>query len=187
MSPLDAFMAVIAFVLLTYGFVLFNHLVRVKHNVARAWANVDVLLRQRHDELPKLVAVCARYMRHERTLLERIASARERLAAAGRRRDTRALGPLEGALRTDLASLRVIAERYPALAADTTFRHLQQRISELETAIAERREFFNATVAIHNVEIARLPNALLAWPSGMRELHPFRFEGARAARGAAVE
>jgi LemA protein len=59
-SASDVFIAVLAFVALTYGLVLFNHLVRVKHNVAKAWANVDVLLRQRHEELPKLIAICVR-------------------------------------------------------------------------------------------------------------------------------
>jgi LemA protein len=172
----DVFIAVLAFVALTYGLVLFNHLVHVKHNVTKAWANVDVLLRQRHDELPKLVAICARYARHERALLDRIAATRAALSEAGRRRDTRALGPLEQALRLDLGAVQALAERYPALEADAAFRALQRRISELETAIADRREFFNATVAVHNVEIARVPNALLARPAGMRALHPFSCE-----------
>ncbi|MDH4234925.1 MAG: hypothetical protein OEV15_07310 [Gallionella sp.] len=48
-------------VLLIYGISLYNHLVSVKHAVSKAWANIGVLLKQRHDELPKLVEVCKQY------------------------------------------------------------------------------------------------------------------------------
>jgi len=35
-----------------YAVMLYNSLVSVKHNVSKAWANIDVLLKQRHDEIP---------------------------------------------------------------------------------------------------------------------------------------
>ena len=50
---------------LVYGVVTYNGLVQLKHNIAKAWANIDVLLKQRHDELPKLVEVCRQYKQFE--------------------------------------------------------------------------------------------------------------------------
>jgi LemA protein len=55
----------IAAVLLLYGISLYNNLVNVKHAVSKAWANIDVLLKQRHDELPKLVEACKQYKQFE--------------------------------------------------------------------------------------------------------------------------
>ena len=56
---------------LVYATMIYNNLVQVKNNVAKAWANIDVLLKQRHDELPKLVETCKQYMNSSRTRLPR--------------------------------------------------------------------------------------------------------------------
>ena len=80
-------------VIVVYLVMLYNGLVSVKNNVALAWANIDVLLRQRHDELPKLVEVCKSYKQFEQETLVRIAEARSRVAAARETRNIGALGP----------------------------------------------------------------------------------------------
>jgi LemA protein len=149
----------------------------LKHNVGKAWANVDVLLRQRHDELAKLIALCAEYMRHERALLERVARARNELGAARSRGDARELGALDGELRAALTGLIGLVEAYPQLKASEQFAHLQKRIAEIENAIADRREFFNATVTTNNVEVQTFPYSLLAVVCGMRAFDLFAFDG----------
>jgi LemA protein len=106
-------------------------------------------------------------------LIERVATARGALAAARERKDVRALGPLDRGLTTDVAQLTALAEGYPALKADASFLQLQRRIADLETAIADRREFFNATVTINNTQIRQFPNLLFARAFGMRELARF--------------
>jgi len=159
---------VLGFVLVVACFMAFNHLIRLKHNVAKAWANVDVLLRQRHDELGKLIVLCAEYMRHERELIERVAKGRALLAAARQRTNAAAVGAADRHLRADVARLLALAEAYPALHANEQALYLQRRIAELETAIADRREFFNATVTINNVQIAQFPYSLFALAFGMR-------------------
>lgn len=169
-------MFVIGFVLIVACFMAFNHLVMLKHNVAKAWANIDVLLRQRHDELRKLIVVCAEYMRHERALIERVAAARTRLAAAQQRADTGEVAALDRDLRGDVAHLLALAEAYPELKANEHLLQVQKRISALETAIADRREFFNATVTINNVQIAQFPYSVLAALAGMRSFALFARE-----------
>ncbi|MDA0191684.1 MAG: LemA family protein, partial [Proteobacteria bacterium] len=62
-------------VALVYAVIVYNGLVGLKHAVARAWANIDVLLKQRHDELPKLVEVCRQYRQFEQTTLQRVIEA----------------------------------------------------------------------------------------------------------------
>ncbi len=167
---------VLGFTLVVACLMAFNHLVMLKHNVAKAWANIDVLLRQRHDELRKLVTVCAQSMPHERALIERVAEARTRLAAAQHRADAGEVGPLDKALRADVVRLFALAEDYPELKANEHLLHVQERIAVLETAIADRREFFNATVTINNVQIGEFPYSILASLSGMRAFALFARE-----------
>lgn len=145
-----------------YLVMLYNSLVQVKHNVSKAWANIDVLLKQRHDELPKLVETCKQYMKFEQETLERVMQARSRVASAREAHDIGALGHAEGALRTGLGNLFALAEAYPDLKTNDTFQHLQARISGLENAIADRREFYNESVNINNVRIEQFPDAVVA-------------------------
>lgn len=164
---------VFAFVLAVACFMAFNHLVMLKHNVAKAWANIDVLLRQRHDELRKLITVCAEYMQHERGLIERVADARTRLSAAQQRGEAGEVAARDKELRGGVAQLLALAEAYPELKANEHLLRVQRRISALETAIADRREFFNATVTINNVQIAQFPYSVLASLAGMRAFELF--------------
>ncbi|MGI9245339.1 MAG: LemA family protein [Steroidobacteraceae bacterium] len=141
---------------------IYNGLVTLRENVRKAWANIDVLLSQRHDELPKLVETCKRYMQYEQQTLERVMQARSALFNAQGRSDVTAVGAAEGQLRQGLGQLFALAENYPELKADQGFRHLQTRISELEEAIADRRELYNETVNLNNIRIRTFPDLLVA-------------------------
>ena len=74
---------------LLYGIVIYNGLVALKHAVSKAWANIDVLLKQRHDELPKLIETCKQYMQFEKETLERVMAARTAGNAAREKGDVK--------------------------------------------------------------------------------------------------
>ena len=148
---------VVAWTIMTY-----NGLVSVKHNVSKAWSNIDVLLKQRHDELPKLVETCKQYKQFERETLERVTEARSRVQDARVRQDIPALGQAETLLRGGLGNIFAIVEAYPELKAIETFQHLLARITGLENGIADRREFYNESVNINNVRIEQFPDILIA-------------------------
>jgi LemA protein len=152
----------IAAVLLIYVISLYNHLVTVKHAVAKAWANIDVLLKQRHDELPKLVEVCKQYKQFEQETLQKVIEARSQVQAARQQQDIPALGQAEGMLRMGLGNIFAVAEAYPELKANEHFMQLQTRISSLENAIADRRELYNESVNINNVQIEVFPGSIIA-------------------------
>jgi LemA protein len=141
---------------------LYNGLVALRENVRKAWANIDVLLTQRHDELPKLVETCKRYMQYEQQTLERVMQARSAVFKAQGSGDVTALGAAEGQLRHGLGQLFAVAENYPELKADQSFRHLQTRISELEESIADRRELYNESVNLNNIRIQTVPDVFVA-------------------------
>jgi LemA protein len=145
-----------------YAVMLYNNLVQVKHNVSKAWANIDVLLKQRHDELPKLVETCKQYMKFEQDTLTKVMEARSKVSAAREQQNIAALGQAEGALRSTLGSLFALAEAYPDLKTNQTFQQLQTRISSLENAIADRREFYNESVNVNNIRIEQFPDSIIA-------------------------
>ncbi len=149
-------------VVVVYGIIIYNNLVRLKHNVAKAWSNIDVLLKQRHDELPKLVETCKQYMGYEQETLEKVMRARAAVATAREQGDVAALGPAETQLRLGLGNLFAVAEAYPDLKANESFQHLQGRITGLENAIADRREFYNESVNLNNVRIEQFPDVIVA-------------------------
>lgn len=166
---------VILVIVVLYFVMIYNSLVSIKNNVAKAWANIDVLMKQRHDELPKLVDTCKQYMKHERETLEAVIQARSKVSEAREAHDVAALGVAEGALRAGLGSLFALAEAYPDLKANEHFSHLQARISSLENAIADRREFYNDSVNINNVRIAQFPDIIVARMLGFQPFDFLRF------------
>jgi len=149
-------------VLAGYGIALYNSLVSLKHSVSKAWSNIDVLLKQRHDELPKLVETCKQYMKHEQGTLEKVMLARSGVSSALGKSDMAALGQAETQMRQGLMNLFAVAEAYPDLKANDSFKELQKRISQLENNIADRREFYNESVNLNNVRIEQFPDVLIA-------------------------
>ena len=161
------FLAVLA-VVAVYGIGIYNGLVKLREAVKQAWSNIDVLLVQRHDELPKLVETCKQYMQYEQETLERVMKARASVFQAAGRGDVAAVGAAESALRAGLGQLFAVVENYPQLKADESFRHLQARITQLEESIADRRELYNASVNLNNVRIAQFPDLVVAGLFGFK-------------------
>ena len=144
---------------LFYAVTLYNGLISVRAEVDRAWANIDVLLKQRYDEITRLVEVCKGYMQHERETLLAITEARARYEQAvtvAQKADA------SGTMTSSVQRLFVAAESYPELKASETFAALQKRITELENQIADRREFYNDAVTHFNVRIQQMPDAMMA-------------------------
>jgi len=173
-----------------YVVILYNELVRLRNDNDRAWANIDVLLKQRHDEIPNLIEAVKGYMQHEQQTLTAITQARAAsMNAASVGQKARADAMMTGALR----GLFAVVENYPQLKANDNFLRLQMRISELEERIADRREFFNDDVNTYNTRIGQIPQVFVASfmslkPRSMfkvsdedRQLVEVKFQGAAGA------
>lgn len=153
-----AFLLFIAGVL-SYAVILYNGLVRLRNENDRAWANIDVLLKQRHDEIPNLVETVKGYMRHEQQTLLAVTQARAASMNAASI-SQKAVADLK--VNSALRGLFAVAENYPQLKANENFIKLQNRISELEDCIADRREFFNDDVKTYNTRIGQIPDVFVA-------------------------
>jgi LemA protein len=149
--------------LIAYAVAAYNMLVRLANNIDKAWSNIDVILKQRHDELPKLVEVCNSYMTHERETLESVTRARNAYSAGLNINDkAQAENQIVGAL----GKLFAVAEQYPDLKANQEFLAIHQRISALESTIADRREFYNDSVNLYNIAIEQIPTLWVAQQAG---------------------
>jgi len=145
--------------LIAYVVTIFNGLIALKNDISKAWANIDILLKQRHDELSKLLDVCKGFMDYERDTLQKITQARS-LYQQAVSVDQKAQA--DQSMTTALRGFFAVAENYPQLKANDNFMRLQGRITELESQIADRREFYNDSVNTFNIRIQQMPDTFVA-------------------------
>lgn len=178
MDPFWIIVSVLAILVIGYLISIYNHLIRLKHQVTQAWSNIDVLFKQRHDELPKLVDTCKEHMGYESETLQKIIEARSAVSGARESGNVKALGAAETLLRQSLGSLFAVVEDYPELRASDSFMHLQQRITGLEHDIADRREFYNDAVNSLNTRIEQFPDVIVARQFGFKAAELLKFDAA---------
>jgi LemA protein len=116
-------------------------------------------------------------MQHERAVFDKLSEAR---GAVARATTVPQRAEAESQIGRALGGFMAVAENYPDLKADQGFRSLQQRISELENQIADRREFYNDVVTLFNTRIEQIPDSWVA--QGMQLTHAELFKVSDADR-----
>lgn len=147
---------VVAIVWLVFSY---NRLVKNRNQMREGWSGIEVQLKRRHDLVPALVQCVKGYQSHERELLEAVT--RERSAAQAAHGPAQALGA-EKALAHDLGRLIALAENYPDLKADQSFRDLMGQLVEIEDQIQYARRYYNGSVRDLNNAIESFPTNLIA-------------------------
>lgn len=156
-----------------YLVTIFNGLVALNNDIDKAWSNIDIMLKQRHDELPKLLDVCKGYMNFEGDTLQKITQARSQYQQASSiDQKAQAAQSMASALRGVFA----VAENYPDLKANSNFLQLEKRITDLENQIADRREFYNDSVNAFNIRIQQMPDTFVASFMSLRTRPLFKVE-----------
>ncbi len=157
--------AVVAIAIISFFVGIYNQLVTLKNDIDRSFSNIDVLLKQRHDELPKLIETCKGYMQYEQKTLLAVTEARSAYGRATTPAEkAQADNMITGALRT----LFAVAENYPDLKANSNFMQLQGRITDLESKIAGQRGAYNQDVNDYNIRIAQIPANFVAGFMGLQ-------------------
>jgi len=157
--------AIAVFAVIMYFVGIYNNLVTLKNDIDRSFSNIDVILKQRHDELPKLIETCKGYMKYEQETLQKVVQARNAYGSATTPGEkAQADNMVTGALKT----LFAVAEKYPDLKANTNFMQLQGRITGLEDKIAGQRGTYNQDVNDYNIRIAQIPANFVAGFMGLQ-------------------
>ncbi|MEK6970472.1 MAG: LemA family protein [archaeon] len=148
---------------------IFNGLIQLKNNIKKSFANIDVLLKQRAEEIPNLMETVKGYMKYEEKVLKDVTKARTSFLSAKTVEDKAAAdNMMTAALKTVFA----VAENYPKLQANENFMQLQNRISGLENEVADRREFYNDSVNTYNIRIETFPDRIFAGWMGFTKPEP---------------
>jgi len=161
---------VVILLILAYVVSLYNQLVSLNKRVAQSKQNIDVKLKQRQDELTKLIDAATEFMDHEEQVLTKLTEAREQADQAESPAEQAAA---DEAVRSALAEFRARAEAYPELKSQENMMQFQERISELESQISDRREFYNEAVTRHNTRIKQFPYVIVARQLGFSEKELF--------------
>lgn len=149
----------LVFALIGGAIAIYNRLVFLNNNADKAFANIDVLLKQRADEIPNLIEVVKQHTGFEQSVLEKLTKLRTDFLNATNNNDKVTIAnETANALKTVFA----VSENYPQLQSSTAFNNLQTRVSGIEDAIADRRELFNETVNLYNTGIQEFPNVIFA-------------------------
>jgi LemA protein len=182
-SPTDwAAMFAVALVAVVGGFLLlatYNAVVALRLRIDKAWANIDVVLKQRHDQLPNLVEAVRDVMTWEQDVLTEVTRARAAYSPAA---------PIPEQATTSaettsaVRSLFAVVERYPTVRSAGNVLALQEEIERLEGLLADRRELYNDQVYRYNTRIAQVPAVFVAWLFGWRPRPFFEAEPAERRR-----
>jgi LemA protein len=138
---------------------LYNNLVRLRNHRKNTFADIDVLLRQRHDLVPQLVETVKGYAGHERSVLQKITETRSAAVSATTIDDKI---KAEQQLTTALNGIRLQAEAYPDLKANQNFLKLQEELNDIENKLASGRRIFNAATTQYNVAVESFPSNMVA-------------------------
>ena len=149
----------LALIILGWIVGIYNGFIQLRNNIDKAWSNIDVLLKQRADELPKLIASVKGYMKHEKSLLAEITRARTQFLNARSMKQKAAADTL---LTDALKSLFAVAENYPNLKANENFIQLQQELSAIEERIAYARQYYNDSILTYNNTVESFPGTMFA-------------------------
>ena len=160
----------VALLVVLYGIVQYNALIRLRNRIESAWSQIDVQLQRRYDLIPNLVETVKGYASHEKSVFENVTAARANaINAQGPAQQAQA----ENMVTSALKSLFAVAEAYPDLKANTNFAGLQEELSSTEGKIAYARQFYNDTVQSYNTKIQTFPSNLVAGPFGFKEREYF--------------
>jgi len=152
--------------LISYIINIYNRLVMLSKNIEKSFANIDVLLKQRADEIPNLIKVVKQSMGYEQEMLEKLTRLRTEYLSANSIDDKVKIGnEMTSALKTVFA----VSENYPDLKANNSLLSLQERVSQLEDHISDRREFYNESINMYNIGILEFPNLIFAKLMGYKE------------------
>ena len=167
MSPSSlAAMFAVGLALVVVGFIVvanYNAVMALRQRIDKAWSNIDVALKQRHDQLPELVAAVRGAMSFEQEVLTEVTRARAAYSPTEPIPDQALHAEMTSAA---VRSLFAVVEAYPAVKSQENVLDLQNEIERLEAMIADRRELYNDQVYRYNTRISTLPTLPLAWVFG---------------------
>ena len=156
---------IIVVLILIYLGLTYNSFVVLRNRVKDQWAQIDVQLKRRFDLIPNLVETVKGYASHEKDTLEAVVKARNEYLSSDTPEGKIAAN---NDLNKVVTKLFALAENYPELKADTSFRELQTTLTETEDKISYARQFYNDVVMKYNNKVEVFPSNIVAGLFGFK-------------------
>lgn len=152
----------------------YNHMVSLHEVIERSWANIDIVLKQRFDEVPQIITICEQYAEYEQATFDKIIEARKTFLKA----TTDLAQKIESSKQCEVQfeKLLAVVEAYPNLKANENFLYIQKRLSDFETMLGGRREFLNDAITTYNILIQQFPEIILAKIIRKKEIPLFKVD-----------
>ncbi len=157
---------VIAALIIIWGFVSYNGLVRANESVDNQWAQVETQYQRRYDLVPNLVAAVKGILKQEQTVFGDIAAARTQYAGA---KTTDEKVSAANSLESGIGRLLVIVENYPQLKSSENIQTLMAQLEGTENRISVERQRFNDMVQAYNLKTKTFPSTIMASIFGFHE------------------
>jgi LemA protein len=155
--------------LVAFGVSGFNRLRKSDIAAEEALGGIDVQLTRRAELIPNLVQTVKGYARHEEEVFARVNEARAGVAAAAAGDDVPAKAAADAELSQALVRVNAVAEAYPELKADQSFRDLQGQLARTEDQIAFARQYYNDAVRELNTNVTTVPWMFFSGVAGVKE------------------
>ncbi|NOT86012.1 MAG: LemA family protein [Methylococcaceae bacterium] len=165
----------------------YNTLQTTDEEIKASWSEVLNQYQRRADLIPNLVNVVKGYAAHEKDVLTQVTAAR---ASVGSIQATPELVndeeafkkfiAVQGQMTSALSKLMVVAENYPQLKADATFRDLQAQLEGTENRITVARNRYIGAVKDYNITVRSFPTNLTAMMFGHKTKPSFTVENEKA-------
>ena len=152
---------IIAFLLLLVLYFVFtyNSFRKLNNKVDEAFSTMDVYLKKRWDLIPNLVEVVKGYAKHEKSTLEEVIKLRN-TAYDNMSNDDKIKNNTK--MEQSLSRLFAIAEAYPEIKAEKSFKDLSDALTKAEDEIANSRKYYNAIVRMFNNKVEMFPSNIVA-------------------------
>lgn len=163
-------MVIAIIIILAILVLLYNRLIREKHQVDNTFSTVDVILKKRYDLIPNLVETVKGYANYEKTVYENITMLRNK-AIKSHNRDE--IVELDKGISENLNELLILAENYPDLKVTENFLKLQKSLEKIENELSAARRTYNAAVTEYNISLEAFPTNLVAGLFRMKKYELF--------------
>lgn len=177
-----------AFVLIALWFAaVYNGLIALRNQVKNAWSQIDIQLKRRYDLIPNLVNTVKGFMKHEKDIFEKIATARQAAMAAGASGNVAATAQAEGALAAAMRPLFALVENYPDLKSNQNVQSLMEELTSTENKVSFSRQLYNDVVTQFNTKLESFPTNVIAGMFQFKAAEFFQVENAVERQAVKVE
>ncbi|MGN1372262.1 MAG: LemA family protein [Candidatus Coprovivens sp.] len=164
---------VVVIIILLLLFTTYNSFINLNNKVEEAFSTMDIYLKKRWDLIPNLVEIVKEYAKYEKNTLEEVINLRN---SSYEKKNINDKVEINNILSNDINKLMILAEAYPNLKANESFKDLSKQLTKIEEDIANARKYYNGTVRIFNNKVKMFPSNIIASIFGYKEKNMFEIK-----------